>query len=135
MAKDAIAVTSRVRSRKASQSPAMLSRRKSVLRLASNPPDACGAPCQAKSACARSKFSSRLYIHHSTGSHARLFHRTKPVLRVTVPIQSRDLPLGTLKNILRQAGLSVDEFPSNYFDSAESVYAEVGTGNARFVRL
>ena len=50
------------------------------------------------------------YIHHSTGSHARLFHRTKPALRVTVPIHSRDLPMGTLKNILRQAGLSVDEF-------------------------
>ena len=88
----------------------MLSRRKSVLRLASNPPDACGAPCrQGKRVPARAERAG-FYIHHSTGSHARLFHRTKPVLRVTVPIQSRDLPLGTLKNILRQAGLSVDEF-------------------------
>jgi len=60
--------------------------------------------------CLRALERAGFYIHHSTGSHARLFHRTKPVLRVTVPIHGRDLPMGTLKNILRQAGLSVDEF-------------------------
>ena len=60
--------------------------------------------------CLRALERAGFYIHHSTGSHARLFHRTKPVLRVTVPTHSRDLPPGTLKNILRQAGLSVDEF-------------------------
>ncbi|MGH7223990.1 MAG: type II toxin-antitoxin system HicA family toxin [Gemmataceae bacterium] len=50
------------------------------------------------------------YVHHVTGSHARLFHRTKPNLRVTVPIHNRDLPIPTLKNIIRQSGLSLDEF-------------------------
>jgi predicted RNA binding protein YcfA (HicA-like mRNA interferase family) len=50
------------------------------------------------------------YIHHQTGSHARLFHRTRPNLRVTVPIHSSALPRVTLKSILRQAGLSAEEF-------------------------
>jgi predicted RNA binding protein YcfA (HicA-like mRNA interferase family) len=49
------------------------------------------------------------YIDHQTGSHARLFHRTDPKLRVTIPIDNKDLPAGTLKAILRQAGLSVEE--------------------------
>ncbi len=50
------------------------------------------------------------YIHHQSGSHARLLHSTDSERRVTVPIHSKDLPKGTLANILRQAGLTVDEF-------------------------
>jgi len=50
------------------------------------------------------------YIHHQRGSHARLLHRTKPELHVTVPIHSKDLPPSLLKRILRQAGLTEEEF-------------------------
>lgn len=50
------------------------------------------------------------YIHHQTGSHARLFHRERADLRVTIPIHSKDLPMGTLHRILKQAGLTVEEF-------------------------
>jgi len=50
------------------------------------------------------------YIHHQTGSHARLFHRTKSNLRVTIPIHSRDIPQATLSQILKQAELSKKEF-------------------------
>jgi len=50
------------------------------------------------------------YIHHQTGSHARLFHKTKPDLKITVPIHSKDIPKGTLKRILKQADLSTEEF-------------------------
>ncbi len=50
------------------------------------------------------------YIDHQTGSPARLFHRNRPELRVTLPIHNKDLPPGTLKSILCQAGLSVEEF-------------------------
>jgi len=50
------------------------------------------------------------YIHHQTGSHARLFHKTKPDLKITVPIHSKDIPKGTLKRILKQADLSIEEF-------------------------
>jgi predicted RNA binding protein YcfA (HicA-like mRNA interferase family) len=40
------------------------------------------------------------------GSHAQFKHPTKPG-RVTVPHPKRDLPLGTLRSIERQAGLSL----------------------------
>jgi len=50
------------------------------------------------------------YIHHQTGSHARLFHRFKKELKVTIPIHSKDLPRPILKRILKQAQLSLEEF-------------------------
>ncbi len=50
------------------------------------------------------------YIHHQTGSHARLFHRTKSHLRVTIPIHPRDIPRATFSRILKQAELSLKEF-------------------------
>jgi len=51
------------------------------------------------------------YIHHQTGSHARLLHRTKSDLRVTVPNHSKDIPPTLLRRILKQAGLrGEDEF-------------------------
>ena len=50
------------------------------------------------------------YVHHQTGSHARLLHATKPKLRVTVPIHSKDIPQSLLRRILRQAGLTEQEF-------------------------
>ena len=50
------------------------------------------------------------YVHHQTGSHARLFHRSRLELRVTVPIHAKDLPPVLLKRILRQADLTDEEF-------------------------
>ncbi|MDP2920039.1 MAG: type II toxin-antitoxin system HicA family toxin [Dehalococcoidia bacterium] len=50
------------------------------------------------------------YIHHQRGSHARLFHRTKPELRVTIPVHRKELPERTLKSILRQANMTEEEF-------------------------
>lgn len=38
-----------------------------------------------------------------SGSHVQMKHPTKPG-RVTVPHPKRDLPLGTVKSIYRQAG-------------------------------
>ena len=40
------------------------------------------------------------------GSHAQFKHPTKPG-RVTVPHPKRELPLGTLKSIERQAGVKL----------------------------
>jgi predicted RNA binding protein YcfA (HicA-like mRNA interferase family) len=48
-------------------------------------------------------------LDHQTGSHVYLRHPSKPGL-VTVPFHRRDLKRGTLKSILHQAKLSVDEF-------------------------
>jgi len=53
---------------------------------------------------------SGFYIHHQTGSHARLLHKIKPELRVTVPVHSKNLPKRTLNRILKQADLTMEEF-------------------------
>ena len=46
-------------------------------------------------------------VHHTTGSHYIL---KKDDLRVTVPYHNKDLKPGTLKSIIEQAGLTVEEF-------------------------
>ncbi|GAB4111478.1 MAG: hypothetical protein Kow001_12920 [Acidobacteriota bacterium] len=51
-------------------------------------------------------------INHQRGSHARLLHVSDASRKVTLPLHDKDLPKGTLKAILRQAGLSVEEFLS-----------------------
>jgi predicted RNA binding protein YcfA (HicA-like mRNA interferase family) len=50
------------------------------------------------------------FIHHSSGSHVQLKHRGRPELRVTVPYHTGDVPRGTLRSIIRQAGLTVEQF-------------------------
>jgi predicted RNA binding protein YcfA (HicA-like mRNA interferase family) len=49
-------------------------------------------------------------IHHQRGSHARLVHPGKPGARVTLPVHNREVPLKTLRSIIRQAGLTEEEF-------------------------
>ena len=49
-------------------------------------------------------------VHHQTGSHVRLRHPGPPPLAVTIPAHTGDIPLGTLRRIIVQAGLTVDEF-------------------------
>lgn len=46
---------------------------------------------------------------HQTGSHMILRHREPPHRRLTVPRHS-ELGKGTLRAIIRDAGLTVDEF-------------------------
>jgi predicted RNA binding protein YcfA (HicA-like mRNA interferase family) len=50
------------------------------------------------------------FVHHSTGSHVQLKHRDHLELRVTVPYHTGDVPRGTLRSIIRQAGLTVEQF-------------------------
>ena len=50
------------------------------------------------------------FIHHSSGSHVQLKHREHPELRITVPYHSGDVPRGTLRSIIRQSGLTVEQF-------------------------
>lgn len=50
-------------------------------------------------------------VERISGSHHLLVHRDNPARAVTVPVHgSRDLKPGTLRAIIRQAGLSVAEF-------------------------
>lgn len=50
------------------------------------------------------------YVHHTKGSHHVLRHPAKPGVRVVVAAHARDLPTGTLRNIIKQADFSVPEF-------------------------
>jgi predicted RNA binding protein YcfA (HicA-like mRNA interferase family) len=51
------------------------------------------------------------HVSRTSGSHCRLLHGADPTRQVTVPLHSgKDLKRGTLQNILRQAGLTADEF-------------------------
>ena len=45
---------------------------------------------------------------HFTGSHLIMYNPTKK-LRTTVPIHKKDLPLWTLKAIIKQAQLTIDD--------------------------
>ena len=49
------------------------------------------------------------FVHHIRGSHYYLRHPERPGVLVTVPYHGRDLKRGTLRAILRQAGLTPDE--------------------------
>ncbi|MFQ6036843.1 MAG: type II toxin-antitoxin system HicA family toxin [Sedimentisphaerales bacterium] len=48
-------------------------------------------------------------IDHQTGSHIILRHRNPPHRRLTVP-DHKEIAKGTLRAIIRQAGLTLDEF-------------------------
>jgi predicted RNA binding protein YcfA (HicA-like mRNA interferase family) len=49
-------------------------------------------------------------VSRTSGSHCRLIHSSDPARKVTVPVHSGDLPRGTLRAIISQAGLTVAEF-------------------------
>ena len=46
------------------------------------------------------------YLVATSGSHSQFKHPTKPG-RVTVPHPKRDMPIGTLKSIEKQAGIKL----------------------------
>ena len=48
-------------------------------------------------------------VDHQTGSHIILRNANPPYRRLTVP-DHREITRGTLRSIIRQAGLTVDEF-------------------------
>jgi len=50
------------------------------------------------------------FLHHSTGSHHYFKHTTKPGRIVTVPVHPGDLKRSVLASILKQAGLTTEEF-------------------------
>lgn len=48
-------------------------------------------------------------VHRQRGSHVSMRHEGAPFL-ITVPLHRRDLPRGTLREIIKDAGLTVEEF-------------------------
>lgn len=49
-------------------------------------------------------------VSRTSGSHCRLVHSSDPARKVTVPVHTGDLPRGTLRAVISQAGLTVAEF-------------------------
>jgi predicted RNA binding protein YcfA (HicA-like mRNA interferase family) len=49
-------------------------------------------------------------VHRIKGSHHHLRNPARPRARPVVPMHRGDLPAGTLRAIIKQAGLSVREF-------------------------
>ena len=49
-------------------------------------------------------------LYRVRGSHHHFIHPDRPELLVTVPYHNRDMRLGTLRSIIKQAGLTTDEF-------------------------
>jgi len=47
-------------------------------------------------------------LDHTSGSHY-VFYHSKTKRRAVVPYHRKDLPKGTLKAILREAGISIEE--------------------------
>jgi predicted RNA binding protein YcfA (HicA-like mRNA interferase family) len=50
------------------------------------------------------------FVDRTKGSHYPLKHPDNPALRVIVPYHTKDLKRKTLNSIIRQAGLTPDEF-------------------------
>ena len=50
------------------------------------------------------------YVHHQTGSHINLRYKIKSDIHVVIPRHNRDLALSTLKSIIIQSGLELEEF-------------------------
>ncbi|HEX3663772.1 MAG TPA: type II toxin-antitoxin system HicA family toxin [Rhizomicrobium sp.] len=49
-------------------------------------------------------------IHHTTGGHTIMRHVSDLTLRVTVPMHNGDLRSSTMRMIIKQSGLSIDQF-------------------------
>lgn len=53
---------------------------------------------------------ARFYEYHRSGSHIQMRHLDKQNLRITIPFHKKDLAPKTLKSIIQQAGLTVEDF-------------------------
>jgi predicted RNA binding protein YcfA (HicA-like mRNA interferase family) len=51
----------------------------------------------------------RYEVDHQTGSHVILRNREAPFRRLTIP-HHKEIAKGTLRSLIREAGLTVDEF-------------------------
>ena len=54
--------------------------------------------------------SAGYFEYHCAGSHIQLRHIADKSKRITIPFHRKDLSPKTLKSIIDQAGLSVEEF-------------------------
>ncbi len=50
------------------------------------------------------------YLHHSKGAHRAFRHPDNPSLQVTIAYHNKDLKWKTLDSIVKQSGLTHDDF-------------------------
>ena len=50
------------------------------------------------------------YIDHQTGSHVIMYHEDNRPVMLSIPSHERDMPKGLLSGLIKDAGLSYDEF-------------------------
>lgn len=53
---------------------------------------------------------ARFYEYHQSGSHIQLRHLDNSDLRITIPFHKKDLSPKTLKSIIKQAQITVEDF-------------------------
>jgi predicted RNA binding protein YcfA (HicA-like mRNA interferase family) len=61
----------------------------------------------------RSLERTGFFIHHQRGSHVYMRHPQKPGVQICVPYHAADLKRGSLHGILKDAGVSIQEFMDN----------------------
>jgi predicted RNA binding protein YcfA (HicA-like mRNA interferase family) len=64
-------------------------------------------PCVKPKIVIRVLTRNGFFVHHTTGSH---YFLKKNKLRVSIPFHNKDLKPGTLRSIIAQAGLTIEEF-------------------------
>lgn len=70
-------------------------------------------PALKPSAVIRALIRAGFVVYHQRGSHVQLRHPARSSLRVTIPHHtSFDLPPSVVASIVKQAGLTREEFPS-----------------------
>lgn len=70
-----------------------------------------GVPSINPEDCLKALQKAGFYVSRQKGSHVQMRRDQPPPARtVPVPISQKPLPRGTLRAIIRQAGLTVDEF-------------------------
>ena len=67
-------------------------------------------PALSADAVVRALEQAGFAVHRIKGSHHHLRNPDRPGARPVVPMHRGDLPPGTLRSIIKQAGLTVDEF-------------------------
>ena len=58
----------------------------------------------------RALLRAGFYLHHQSGSHINLRHETNTYLHVVIAYHNKDLAPKTVRSIIAQAGLTVEEF-------------------------
>jgi predicted RNA binding protein YcfA (HicA-like mRNA interferase family) len=61
--------------------------------------------------CIKALEKAGFYVSRQKGSHVQMRRdEPQPARTVPVPISKKPLPRGTLRSIIQQAGLTIDEF-------------------------